>query len=286
VRALLLWMIVSVTMVLIVLGVLVAMFSYRLRRSNRVDPDVESLAPLLWLWMPGAAPRLHRRLRVATIPIVRIDEIEAAARPVERTRVTRRPKHGPEQAVPNSAPQLRTTVRAQAVQLDADIVLAARQPRPVRRQAMRALGAQVREVEQLSLRLVQHHRQTSAPVSTPGPHPIAASTPTVLADVAQQLDVLEQAHDEVLQIERANGLADPEVLLRQMTAEPRAPQGAPPPTAAAPAAPPVGRPVGPPAGPPVGPAVQAQPPPPRGRPVSSVPPSPPRPARPQTSPPA
>ena len=68
----------------------------------------------------------------------------------------------------------------------------------------------------------------------------------MLADVAQQLDVLEQAHDEVLQIERANGLTDPEVLLRQMAAEPRTPQGAPPTAAAAPVGPPVGRPVGPP----------------------------------------
>lgn len=269
-------MVVTLTAVLVVLGVLIGMFSYRLRRANRVDPDVESLAPLLWLWLPGTAPRLHRRLHGAIVPIVRIDELEAEAHPVERTRVTRRPKVDPEPPPPSSAPHLRATLRAQAVQLDADVVLAARQPRAVRRRALRSLGAQVAELEHLSLRLVQHHRQTAAPVATVGPHPIAPTTPAVLADVAQQLDVLEQAHDEVLQIERANGLGDPELLLRQVAA----PQPAPV------AAPHSGPPAGAPIAPPVGAPASAQPPPPRGRPVSTTPPPGPRPARPQTSPPS
>lgn len=270
VRALLLWMIVSLTMILAVLGVLLALFSYRLRRSNRVDPDVESLAPLLWLWMPGAAPRLHRRLQVATAPIHRIDQAEAA--PVEKTRVTRRPKGAPQSPPPNSAPQLRHTVRAEAVKLDSEIVLVARQPRPVRRKALRALGAQVTEVERLSARLVQHQREAAAVVPTAGPHPIAASTPEVLADVNQQLDVLEQAHHEVLAIERENGLADPEHILRQIA---DAPQGAPLPPPA-----PTMQGARPPQGPPV---AAPQPPPPRGRPVSTAPPPAPRP---QTSPPS
>jgi len=276
VRALALWLIVSMTMVLAVIGVLIGLFSYRLRRANRVDPDAETLAPLLWLWMPGAAPRLHRRLQVATAPIHRIDQAEADQ--VEKTRVTRRPKHEP-QRPPNSAPQLRHTLRTQAIKLDSEIVLAARQPRPVRRPALRALGAQVTEVERLSTRLVQHQRQVGATVPTIGPHSLAASTPEVLADVDQQLDLLEQAQDEVLAIERQNGLADPEHILQQISG---AAQGAP---ARAPEGPPVGQaplvaPVRPPQGPPV---AAPQPPPPRGRPASAAPP--PAPARPQTSPP-
>ena len=249
IQVILLGFLVTFLVLLAVIGVLIGVYSRNLHRRNRVDPEVESLAPLLWIWKPGQAPRLHRRLQSATSPIARIDADERMASTTEPSgrvgKIAKAVKLNsdpePEAPSPGSVAGLRQTLRAQAVQMDRDVVLSARLARPARRQALTAIGIQVGQLENLSARLVHQYRQSAAPVVSPLPHPVAAAPPQVLADVSHQLDVLEQAQNELLEIERANGLMDPDELMRQARAPQPAP--APAPVSLPPSEPPAGDPL-------------------------------------------
>lgn len=225
------------------IAVIIAVLSYRLHRRNRVAPDVETLAPLTWLSSPSQAARLHRRLRAAVAPV----HVPAKRRPAEPDRRT----------------ELCRTLVAEAVEIDHHLVLAARQPGPRRREMLRVLEGQVAEVERLALRLGRMRR-----ILVPGegldPH---GGDVTVLADLRRELDLLDEAHAELLDIERANGLLDPTPLLHT--------RPGPPPTVA-----PVGH-----LGPPTAPPAQHVTPTPTAAPVARTS-TPPVAGAPATAPPA
>lgn len=255
-EALLLTFLVMVFLVLAAFGLAALMFSRQLNRSNRVAPDVGSTAPLTWLWSPTQPARLHRRLRAAVAPVH-----ASVPKPAKRSR------RSAEQSPPSSLDALNRTLVEQALELDRHIVIAARFPRPMRRHELVGLQAQVHEVERLSTRMINHQRHTTAPVGIPeAPVP---TPPVVLADLSNQLDLLEQAHAELHQIERSSGLLDPDALMREVrpTVTPRAVAAA---ASAPPSGPPTGRPLPP-----------APPIPPTGRPGSSAPTSSPSPAPPR-----
>jgi hypothetical protein len=182
-QTLVLWMLMSIVLVLAALGVAFGVFSWQLQRRNRVDPHTETLAPLLWLWSPTQPARMHRRLQRAAVPLRVIDAQDGTAPPRRRTRRSTTPE-----PPVGSAAGLRRSVMAQAVELDRQVAITARQPRPVRRQALRALGAQVTTLEATTARLVRLHVQASAPPA--GPRPAPASPPEVLGSVNDHLDLL------------------------------------------------------------------------------------------------
>lgn len=188
------------------IAVIVAVLSYRLHRRNRVAPDVETAAPLTWLSSPAHAARLHRRLRAAVAPI----HVPAKRRPAEADRRA----------------ELCRILVSEAVEIDHHLVLAARQPAARRREMLRALEVQVAEVERLALRLGRM-RRVLVPTDAFDP---TGGDPAVLADLRRELDLLDEAHAELLDIERANGLLDPTPLLRDAPPAP-GPTPAPPPAA-------------------------------------------------------
>jgi hypothetical protein len=266
-RVRLLWFTFFLVALLIAGGVAVAMFSRQLRRQNRVDPDVESYAPLVWLWSPAQAARLHRRLRAAATAVYLPPPI-----PEGRSR-RRRTQHTID---PTPTEELSRGLREQATALDEHLVRVARLPRPARRQQLRGLQPHVIEVERLATRLLQHQRRVTAVAEVPGGRPTQPTPPEALAAIAGQLDVLEQAHDELFAIERANGLLDPDAVMRQVTPPAYAPRPVLRSTRP-PVGPPLGRPTmaPPPSGPlppPVGPPLPGPPPPPPAGPRRSNPP--------------
>ena len=108
------------------------------------------------------------------------------------------------------------TVAAQAIAVDHQLVRASRLSRQQRRRHLAALNPQVVEIERLSLRLAHQHRVATRPATIGGPHAVAPSTPQVLAEVRTQLDRLDEAHHELLAIERDSGLLDPDEVLAQV----------------------------------------------------------------------
>jgi len=181
---------------------------WRLGRANRVSPAVKSPAPLLWLWTPMRAARLHRRLRTA-VALIHLS-------PSPRTR----------QAPSLSVDELRRELEYQAVELDQHLVIAVRHPRSHRRGLLASLDVQVGEVERLALRLSNMSRPTGTPSSGwAGP----VTPPEVLERMSEQLDLLDAAQLELTEIERASGLVDVDELLA-VTQAPVAVMPPPPPT--------------------------------------------------------
>ena len=180
---------------------------WRLGRANRVSPAVKSTAPLLWLWTPMRAARLHRRLRTA-VALIHLS-------PSPRTR----------QAPSLSVDELRRELEYQAVELDQHLVIAVRHPRSHRRGLLASLDVQVGEVERLALRLSNMSRPTGTPSSGwAGP----VTPPEVLERMSEQLDLLDAAQLELTEIERASGLVDVDELLA-VTQAPVAVMPPPPP---------------------------------------------------------
>jgi hypothetical protein len=197
-EAILLAILLTVMIIAVILAVLVGVFSWQLARSNRVVADAPSIAPILWLWSPTQPARLHRRLRTAI-------------RPLPLPASGRRGRSGHAKAAPQV--ELMQTVASQAVTVDHQLVRASRLSRQQRRRHLQALTPQVIEIERLSLRLVQQHRAVTRPATIGGPYATATSTPAVLADVRTRLDRLDEAHDELLAIERDSGLLDPDEVI-------------------------------------------------------------------------
>ena len=182
--------------VLVTLAVLV--LRWRLQRRNRVSPAVKSPAPLHWLVSPSQTARMHRRLQGA------VTQIHLA--PAHRRRSA--PTTGA------SVDEFRRELEYQAVELDYHLVIAARHPRRQRRPLMTSLDAQVTQVEQLSARLSRLARPTGV---APSGWDIADQPPEVLSRLSRQLDMLDEASDELAEIERAAGLVDVDALLGRAT---------------------------------------------------------------------
>lgn len=147
---------------------------WALRRSNRVDPSVRGTAPLTWLVSPGSAARLHRRVRGAV-------------------QLARHSGGGPR----GRQPELVRELARQAVALDRDLVVAAAFPRPHRRARLAALAAATSSIEASAVRLVDLAAASAVPVRSPG----EASEPDGLHRLAEQIDHLAGAHDELRRLD-------------------------------------------------------------------------------------
>jgi hypothetical protein len=128
--------------VLVLAGVAYA-FTRRLRRSNRVGPGgFAGAVPLTWLWSPGWAASLHRRLRSAGALAGSV----AGPAPGRRGRRVR-----PDT---DSITQLAREVLDEAVRLDRELVTAnLAAPGTARTQALAALDYEVRNVEDAAQRV-------------------------------------------------------------------------------------------------------------------------------------
>jgi hypothetical protein len=188
-------------------GLGLALIRWRLARSNRVSPAVRSAAPLHWLWSVTKPARLHRRLRAA-VALIHLA-----------------PSKRPERGVTLSVDALRRDLEYQAVQLDQHLVVASHHPRSHRRGLLANLEGQVDEVERLAMRLSSMTRPDGTPASgwqaTPTP-------PEAFERISGQLDLLDAAQAELLEIERASGLVDLDELLAD-TQTPIAESPPPPP---------------------------------------------------------
>jgi hypothetical protein len=165
---------------LVVLFVLAGLGVWHLGRKNRVSPTSKTMAPLTWLASPSRAARLHRRLKVAVLTV---------------RSIPRRP--GDEQISVSRAAAC-VDLERHAVSLDEWLWWTKRAPARVRRQHYDAIEAQVYEVESLAVRL-SHLTPAAA-----GPHH-ATTAADLLADIARQIDILEDAHREVVEAEAHNG---------------------------------------------------------------------------------
>ena len=132
---------------------------YSLRRANRLVPGREAAAaPLHWLWSPGGAAMLHRRLRAAcklasAVPGAWLPSVDERARlSRRRTRASRR-RSTPRR---DGIAQLAREVLEQAVALDGDIVTASWLARGMpRARALAELDNRVGAVEDAARRVHQ-----------------------------------------------------------------------------------------------------------------------------------
>lgn len=175
-------------------GLGLVLVRWRLARANRVSPAVKSPAPLHWLSSWSKPARLHRRLRAA-VALIHLS-------PSPRAR----------QAPSLSVDALRRDLEYQAVELDQHLVVAARHPRAYRRGLLKSLDQQVVTIEALAVRLSTMMRPADAP-STGWDGPVAS--PDVLQRIGQQLDLLDAAQTELIEIERASGLVDLDALMAE-----------------------------------------------------------------------
>lgn len=115
-----------------------------LRRNNRVAPGIPpGGAPFTWLWSPGAAAMLHRRLRSAC------QLAGSVAGPTSRRRSGRR-----RPLPPDSIAQLAREVVDEAVRLDRQLVATKLSRQGVARaHAFAALDYEVRGVEDAARRV-------------------------------------------------------------------------------------------------------------------------------------
>jgi hypothetical protein len=166
----------------------IALTVWRLRRRNRVSPGTRTLAPLGWLWSPGRAARLHRRLRAA---------VHTA-----RFRVTATSRrYLPASQVDDLVDEL----CRHATAIDDQLVLARRAPGPVRRRLLAEVETEVRTVEGLAGRIAA----TVNGCDRPG---LVGGGPG-LARLGERLDTLDAARLEIAELETAVGL-DPAELHR------------------------------------------------------------------------
>lgn len=166
-------LLVLVVMFLVVVGgaiAAVALVLHALAVRNRVVPTRSSRAPLSWLAAPELAARLHRRLRAA----------------VALTSVVR---HG--QTEDLGLVGVVDQLDQRAVELDDQLVLAARAPKAARRRMLHELQSEVAELERLAERTVRMARAWT------GTRPSERG----LAEVRERLDLLEGALRELDGIE-------------------------------------------------------------------------------------
>ena len=156
----------------------------RLRRSNRVSPDVDTGAPLRWLAWPMPIAHLHRRLRAAVV-------LARTARPLQPAPRRRKRRAVEESPLAGIAAQL----EQHAIAVDRDLVLAARLRGPIRYRVLGPATRQVAEIEQLAAKVAAMARaSTTGPL---GPE----SGPAALARLREELVALEEARAEITRIE-------------------------------------------------------------------------------------
>jgi hypothetical protein len=192
--ALLLMLVLGFLLALVALGVGVGLVVRSIAQRNRLHPSIETGAPLTWCWSPRATARLHRRLQGA---------LETFGDPSG----DRRPSSA------DGSAELVAVLAHQAAAVDRELITAHRSHGPRRRAHLRGLRADVRQVEHLSQRM-QHQRRAM------GADGIAASPSrrVVLDGIRSRLDLLAEAHAELLAVEQASTGSDPDVVLRRITA--------------------------------------------------------------------
>ena len=175
-----------VVLVLVALATVAAASVWHgVRRRNEVSVRRPVRPPLRWLASPRACGRMHRRLRAA-VAALRI-AVPAPRRARER------------KAADSVFAPLADEIEAHAVALDRQLLVADILRGPTGVTVRVALTRQVGEVEQLA------HRVAAAAMAgarTPG----ATPTPEALARIAEHLDALDMARDEIARLEAAAGL--------------------------------------------------------------------------------
>lgn len=145
----------------------VVVLLHALRVQNRVVPTRRCHAPLTWLVAPDLAPRLHRRLRAA----VRILALAVGHTSNAELGLT----------------DVATQLADRAAELDDQLVLASRAPKPARRRMLRELQSEVAELERLAERTVRMSRAWRG----------AAPSDRGLHEVRERLELLEAALREL-----------------------------------------------------------------------------------------
>lgn len=142
---------------------------------NRVVPDVRTRAPMTWLVAPDRGAQLHRRLRAAMAVATFSDP------------------RGSELGLDDVVGQL----RGRALELDEQLVVASRAPKPARRRMLRELQPEVAELERLAERTMRMSRAwTGAVPSERG-----------LGAVRDRLELLEGALRELDGVDVRTGAA-------------------------------------------------------------------------------
>ncbi|QXC62320.1 hypothetical protein KSP35_05810 [Aquihabitans sp. G128] len=201
----------------------------RVNRHHRVDPAVPTDAPLTWLVDPRAPAKLHRRLaKVGTSTTAVADDLRPTGRKARKVE-------------PSPLVATAEDLRAQAVLLDRQVARLAVLAAGARRGPLHQLGRSVDDVEAAAARLVALSTQVRTPRG------LSADDGT-LADITARVDRLAEAHQELVELDRGNGLHDrplaapplvrtPEGGARSPLPPPPAPRPATRPTAAAPPSP-------------------------------------------------
>jgi hypothetical protein len=146
---------------------------WRLRRQLRVRPSTRSAAPTSWLVSTSEPARLHRRLRKAAT-VARL----AGARGDATTA------------------SLAADIEDHAVALELHLVMLSRVWRR-ERASRKQLVAQVVQLELLSGRLA------ASAVEITRPRALTAGSPDALAELAERIDALDAARQELATLERS-----------------------------------------------------------------------------------
>jgi len=167
--------------VLLTSGATWARFS--LRRANRVGPGRSAAsAPIPWLWSPGMAASLHRRLRTAC----HLAGSVISSRPEPPRR--RWPKKNTPAPV-DSIVELAREVVQEAVELDRELVTTSWLTRGLpKAQALAAIGYRVSAVEDAARRVHQLDARRSRLATTPG---------SVGLTLDERISVMEAAFGEL-----------------------------------------------------------------------------------------
>lgn len=161
----------------------------RVQRHHRVDPSIPTDAPLTALVDPRTPARLHRRLaRVGTLTSAVIDD---------HTPRSRRRR----QAKPSTLASLAEELRAQAVMLDQQVSRLAYLVPAARGSSLLQVQHNVSEIEAASARLVALSTQARAPRGLD-------TDDSSVSEISQRLDRLAEAHQQLLDLDGANRLAE------------------------------------------------------------------------------
>jgi hypothetical protein len=114
-------------------------------------------------------------------------------------------------------------VAQQAAAVDRELITASRRRGPHRRAQLRRLRADVRRIEQLSLRLQRERGRAGADGGAARP----AQRHVVLDEVHARLDLLAEAHEELRALEQASTVSDPDAVLRRIASSASPPSAAP-----------------------------------------------------------
>lgn len=179
--------VVTVTWLLIVITVLgialvtgsLAWVVQRQRRRHCLGGSERMKPPAAWLYSPGEAPRMHRRL------VASVDCARGAAKVIE----TRR-------SVSSGVGDLVAELEERAGMLADGLVLAGRLRQSSRQRVLARLSPGVEEVERVAERLAE--------VAALWDHGSARDSTAELERLHRRLDALEAAHQEIAELERSS----------------------------------------------------------------------------------